>query len=258
MPATLLRGVVFWAVASSAFAGAQAPRKPWTIDYATSGGIAGLHWRLTLSDDGRAQLARGLYRPVETQFVASSVEMAGVAAALSRLNLESAQQAKPQRPPMPDSVQTSIEIAYGGQKYLLGSEGRELAAALRPVISRGMQRMTEEQWDRAGPFRPGRTWEVQLQVRDKKGVWHGEYWRGVWRRRDDSLTFDAVWRNTGTHEEVSETVVLEAAARGHVVLHGSVLCRTMEGTYSPDDPSFVSGSVPPPNTAFWEARIKDR
>jgi hypothetical protein len=79
----------------------------------------------------------------------------------------------------------------------------------------------------------------------------------VWTRRGDSNIFDAVWRNTRTNAEQRETVTMDSAERGHVVLHPSTGNQTMEGTYSPDLQNHLSGYLTSGPHWYWEAVILD-
>jgi len=250
----LLRVMFLFAGACAVWAG---PSQTWRIDYSYSGGLAGLVRRITVTDDGNVTVVDGLSRPAEARFAATPAEMAKIVAALRELNLSGPPRALPPARPMPDAFTSSLKVLYGGQEYPIGEAGAALVSVLEPILIRGLQRAADENWARAGTLRLGRVWDAKIEVRDDKGMWHGEYWHGVWTRRGDTQTFDAVWRNTRTNEELRETVTLDSAERGHVLLHRSTGNQTMEGTYWPEHQDRLAGFLTSGPHWYWEAAMRD-
>ena len=234
---------------------AAVPFTPWTIQYSVSGGLIGLRHSLTLDDSGSVTVIDGNFYDAQARFSASPTDMAAITGTL-RLMCVSAPppMVRPERP-MPDAIENLLQVTCGGRTFRVGKEGASLLALLRPMMSRGLQQAIDEKWATAGPFRPGRTWSVKIEVRDDQGMFHGEYWRGVWTREGDSDTFDAFWNNTRTGAEVRETVSLELAERGTVVLHRTSLDQTLKGGYSPDHPEKIAGYLMSPHW-YWEATIQ--
>jgi hypothetical protein len=238
--------------------------KPWTINYSYSGGILLRSASITVTEDGSVTVTNRFFHPGQALFSATSDEMAKISAALEQLNLSGPPRALPPATPMPDAITASLEVTYDGRKYQMETRDSALLAVLNPIMARGQQQIVDNPPAQAGPFRLGRKWEVQLEVRDAHGLFHGEYWNAVWTRRGDTNEFDAVWRNTRTNEEVRDTVELDSAERGHVVLRRSSQNQRLEGAYQAENPSHISGTLVAPGVSgcagcpglYWRATIE--
>ena len=240
----------------------QAPRasrpeaassRTWTINYAVSGGIAGISQRLSLRDYGEATVESR--REGQTTFKISPEQLARIRGLVQRLNLSAPPPAKPAEN-IPDMLYHSLTVTSGGHEVPIGAEGSELAKELQSILAEALKRAEDEKWNKAGVFRLGRVWKVQEEVRDNQGMWHGEQWDGTWTRRADTHIFDAVWRNNKSNEEVRDTVVLDSAERGSVILHRASGKVKYQGSYAANQPESVSGYLNPSHACWWRATIQ--
>ena len=233
--------------------GKAAPSTGWTINYSVSGGMTGRFEHLVLRDDGEAMVEGG--RRLRTTFKISTEQLARIQASVARIDLAAAR--PPAKPPNhPDMQSISLTITRGGREIPIGQQGQDLMAALQPIVAQGLKRAEDEMWAKAGPFRLGRIWKVQEEVRDDQGMWHGEEWDGTWTRRADTHTFDAVWRNNRSNLEVRDTVILDSAERGIVHLHRGAGLLRYEGSYDPDHPEGLVGFITPSHGCSWRASIQ--
>ncbi len=215
----------------------RAVRGPWTVEYALVGGVAGYGKYLIVHDDGQL-LIGGQQTPSQ----APPAQMDALDELLSKLDLA----AVPCRPReehqhVSDDMYSKLELSIGGGKYC--PEQALLGPLLDSILADGNKRLEEERWARAGPFKLGRTWRVEELVRDSSGVYHGTSWKGVWVRRPDSNTFDAVWRHNKTGEEIRGMVELDVAEHGQLLLHRTTGGLRYRASYAPERPSTISGSV---------------
>ncbi len=228
---------------------------PWSISYSLSGGIAGLNRRLTLASDGQATAADLRTPGRQASFTATPAELAAVSAALAKADLSAP--LPPANPRVSDAMYQTLQVTYGDKLYPKVAAA-EITALLAPILNRGLKLAEDQRWQTTGAFDAGARWDVQIEVRDAQGIFHGEYWRGQWTRRPGVNTFDAVWRNTRTNEELRETVTLESAERGRVLLRRASSGQTMEGSYTAEDPLHLTGYLAPNPRWYWKAAIQPR
>lgn len=230
-----------------------APTQPWSIEYSATGGVAGISQHLVLHDSGEAVVEgrRGL----QTTFHIPSEQLARIQALVQRIDLSAPPPAKP-KVGIPDMLDQSLIITSGGKEVLIGQQGRDLIAALQPILDQGRQRAEDEMWAKAGPFRLGRVWKVQEEVRDNRGLWHGEEWDGTWTRRADANAFDAFWRNNRSNQEVRDTVIVDLAERGKVKLHRGSGNVKYDGGYAAEHPESLTGYISPSQGSSWRASIE--
>ena len=237
--------------------------EPWTVEYSYSGGLAGISAHIAVNCDGSVTVGDPRDQSEQVRFAATIDDMARIVAELRKLNLSGPPQVMPPAKPMPDAIEESLSVTYGSQQCPIAPRGSTLPAVLHPIITRGMNLIMDAKWARAGSFRAGRTWTVQLEIRDARGYFHGEYWNAEWTRRGESETFDAVWHNTRTNEELHDIVILDSAERGHVSLHRPSQNQRLEGSYRPESPDRIFGNLaqsvsgcPGCPGPYWRATIK--
>ena len=85
---------------------------------------------------------------------------------------------------------------------------------------------------------------------------HGELWEGTWTRKADTQTFDAVWRNNKTDQEVRDTVELDSAERGRIKLHRSNSKIYYSGYYQADQQNELLGYVNSCQMCSWRTQIE--
>jgi hypothetical protein len=85
-------------------------------------------------------------------------------------------------PDVPDMIYRSLTISTGGREYSVWAS--ELEPLLESILEDSMKRADDERWAKAGPFKLGRTWKVEEEVRENF-MWRGS-WFGMWTRRADS------------------------------------------------------------------------
>jgi hypothetical protein len=224
---------------------------PWTIRYSVEGGIAGRNEHLTLQQDGQAEVTG---RPGKTSFQISAGQLARIAGIVQNLDLSATTApAKPKN--VPDMLYSSLTITYDGREHPIGPDGKNLAIEVQSIMSEGLRRAEDEKWIKAGPFRPGRTWQVSEEVRDGQGLWHGELWVGTWTRRGDSNTFDAVWHNNKSNQELRDAVVLDSAGRGKIAMHRQSSDVKYDGWYRAERQDDITGYITPHPNCTWRVTI---
>jgi hypothetical protein len=85
-------------------------------------------------------------------------------------------------PDVPDMIYRSLTISTGGREYSVWAS--ELEPLLESILEDSMKRADDERWAKVGPFKLGRTWKVEEEVRENF-MWRGS-WFGMWTRRADS------------------------------------------------------------------------
>jgi len=96
---------------------------------------------------------------------------------------------------------------------------------------------------------------VSEEVRGGEGI-HSDRWEGTWTRRADSKTFDAVWRNKMTRQEVRDTIELDFVERGRITLHRSNIKNYYNGYYQADQQNELQGYVNACQRCTWRAQIE--
>lgn len=246
-------GISFTCAYPPSSQGKMASAAGWTIDYSVRGGITGRFEHLVLRDDGEAVVEGG--RRLRTTFKISAEQLARIQASVARIDF-AADRPRFKPPNHPDMQINSLTITRGGREIPIGQQGQDLTSALQPIVAQGLKRAGDEMWAKAGPFRLGRVWTVQEEVRDNQGMWHGEEWDGTWTRRADTHTFDAVWRNNRSNREVRDTVILDSAERGSVKLHRGTDPLKYEGGYDVDHLENLIGYITPSHGCSWRASIQ--
>ena len=230
----------------------------WKIEYHESGGIDGRVLSIALTSDGKADTKGGLGPGAwQTEFQVPAQQLSEVQALVDGLKLSGSPKPRlPRGRPIPDMVYVTLDITYGGQIYPIQSPPARLTTLLHSLISQGKKQAEDEKWTKAGEFKLGRVWHVTEEVRDSQGLWHGEKWEGTWTRKGDTRTFDAVWRNNKSHEELRDAVEVDVAERGLLKLHRTGSKISYNGYYPADKPNDLLGYVSSCPTCSWRAQIE--
>lgn len=228
-------------------------RGPWTVNYSVSGGIAGISQHLTLDHTGTVVVTN---RGQKASFTVAADRFARICHIVQQQNFDSLPTTIHQPSNIPDMINSSVTITYSGRVYELGPVSKALLAEIGPLMTEGIARAEDEKWIRAGAFRLGRTWQVEEEVRDSEGMWHGELWKGVWTRIGDSNTFDAVWRNNQSNQELRDTVILDSVGRGKIAMHRASSKIRYDGYYSAEDQSSITGLIQSHLYCTWRVSIK--
>jgi hypothetical protein len=219
------------------------PAQLWMLKYSVEGGIAGYNEHLTLNQEGEVEV-----RSYQSQFrfTVPSKKLADIRQMVQQLDA-SAFKPVPPPPEMPDMIYSPFTITTGGHEYQIGPDGNGLRAVIESLLSEGLRRAEDQMFAKAGPFRLGRVWKVEEEVRDSQGMWHGELWMGTWTRINDSNVFGAVWRNNKSNQELRDTVVLDSAERGKIAMHRTSSNVKYDGWYSQERQDYFTGHVLPHN-----------
>ena len=248
-------GLIFIAIAASLLVSsvwaqdAQAPEQ-WKLKYRETGGIDGRHIEAVLSSDGQVA-AYGI------TFSASPEQLKRAQALVNALkNTAKGETPKKNQQVIADAVYVTAELTRGGETYQVVSLPDELRQLMRTLALDGRKRAEDDKWAKAGPFKVGRVWRVTEEVRDREGVWHGEQWIGTWTPRADHKTFDIVWRNNKTNQEVRDTIELRSAERGRIALHRDGNAADYSGWYSVEKPGELTGYTNKCQGCTWRAEIE--
>ena len=230
----------------------------WKIDYHEAGGLDGRVLFLTLTPDGTVDTKGGLSTASwESVFQISAEQLAEVQSIVEGFKLAGTPKSRTQGgQPIPDMVYITLDVVKDKKKYPIEPAPPKLVAILRTLIAQGKKQAEDEKWRKAGDFKLGRVWHVSEEVRDDQGIWHGELWEGTWTRQADAKTFDAVWRNNKSHQEVRDTVELDSAERGWIMLHRTSSKISYKGYYQADKQNDLTGYVSSCPTCSWRTQIE--
>jgi hypothetical protein len=224
----------------------------WTVDYAVSGGVAGLNRSLHLQSDGKTDFR---YQIKKTSFATGAESLSRICRMVADCKA-SPSAPGPKVNPMPDTIYFELKISLNGRECQLQTQEKALLNELESIMTDGSNRIAAEAWAKAGPFRLGRSWHVTEEVRDDQGYFRGEIWEGTWTPTPGAKnTFDALWRNNRTHQEVHDTVVLDSAELGNIVMHRVSSNVKYVGHCSPERPQFIYGTVEPGKFRVWTVEI---
>ncbi len=225
----------------------------WTIEYGFSGGIAGIYKYLAMHADGTGWVAGRPGQKIELKLTAE--QMARIRALVEALPPPAPAKPGSLKHEIYDDIHSTFTLSRAGETRSIGQEGKELAGVLDAILEDELKRSSEEAWVKAGPFRLGRVWKVEEEVRDGQGMWHGELWIGTWTRINNSNVFDAVWRNNKSNLELRDTVVLDSAERGKIAMHRKSSNVKYDGWYSPERQDYFTGHVLPHDDWTWRVNI---
>jgi hypothetical protein len=236
---------------------AEAGAATWQLDYAFSGGPQGRSDRLLLTSDGRL-IVEDFARGYRARGQATPAQMEEVDRLMTTLK-PNAGQLRPSRPePILDAFAATLTATFDGKEYPIdlvhaspSSLSGRLGAVLDRMVIAALKTATEV------PFELGRVWKVREGMTDNAGRIPQPEWEAIWTRRGDTNTFDAVFRNRTTGEEVHDAIQLESAADRHVTLRRIGLGRQYRGLYNPLRQGIVKGtadSLPPGHE--WQAQIE--
>jgi hypothetical protein len=229
----------------------------WVIEYHETGGKDGRSLHVTVNSAGDVTTNGGVVQKWKSLFQASPDQLAELKTLVNGLKLSGIPKPAPQKPqrPIPDMLYTKLEVTRGGQKYPVTAAPDRFYVILRQLLEEGRKRAENDKWQKAGAFKAGRVWHVQEEVRDSEGIWHGEEWDGTWARRGETNTFDAVWRNNKTGQEVRDTVELQVAERGRIALHRMSTNVNYSAWYTPEKPDQLTGYLSSCKGCSWRVEI---
>jgi hypothetical protein len=160
-----------------------------------------------------------------------------------------------QGPSIPDALYSELVVTRDGHSCGMVANKDALAQVASQILHDGLQRAEDERWNKAGPFKLGRVWHVEEEVRDSKGIWTGEMWRGTWTPRPGTNMLDAIWIDNQSGQERRDTVILDVSERGRIAMHCLSSKVKYKGYYLPEHPERIQGLVGPKSNESWSVSI---
>lgn len=225
----------------------------WSVDYSIVGGVAGLHQHILLRQNGIATVDAG---GSGASFPIDSERLRAICRLLEHCDVYAPQRSQaPYAPNVADAIFNTITVTRDGHSCGMGTDEKALLSVLAPLLREDLQKAEVERWRRAGPFKMGRVWRVEEEVRNSNGQWSGELWKGTWTPRKGSNILDAVWHNNQSGQEIRDTVILDSAVRGSIIMHRVASPMKYQGTYLAERPEEIHGTVGPDRSASWTVEI---